>query len=245
MICLDPAYSNPGSPISRGGARGFTLIELLTVLAIIGVLATLILAGLSSAKKKSRQAHCISNLRQISLALEMYLDDFQQRPVGFEPMLQEKYLANPGVLICREDKTGNWGGLVNGGGAPVRTIIAISLTEPSLPSIKHSYLHPWWWEDEAWKQLTELGAAAGVAACQLHGLGRPDPVSPSLRDYEGLVFRARRDGAVIRRQVFWDMAVARVASGDASFSMSVQPMEGSPAPVVPDYSWPLYADERP
>jgi len=54
--------------------RGFTLIELLVVIAIIGILSSVVLASLNSARKKSRDARRISDLKQLQLALEMYYD---------------------------------------------------------------------------------------------------------------------------------------------------------------------------
>lgn len=55
--------------------KGFTLIELLVVIAIIGILATVILVSLNSARSKSRDARRVSDLRQVSLALEMYASE--------------------------------------------------------------------------------------------------------------------------------------------------------------------------
>jgi len=59
----------------RKGEKGFTLIELLVVIAIIGILATIVLVSLNTAREKARDARRIGDLRQIALANEMYYDN--------------------------------------------------------------------------------------------------------------------------------------------------------------------------
>jgi len=59
---------------------GFTLVELLIVIAILGVLASLILANMSGARERARDAQRKSDLRQLQTALRMYFTDFGQNP---------------------------------------------------------------------------------------------------------------------------------------------------------------------
>ena len=62
------------------GQRGFTLIELLVVVAIISILAVLVLANLSSARPKARDAQRKAALRELQTALEVYYSDNEKYP---------------------------------------------------------------------------------------------------------------------------------------------------------------------
>jgi prepilin-type N-terminal cleavage/methylation domain-containing protein/prepilin-type processing-associated H-X9-DG protein len=56
--------------------RGFTLIELLVVIAIIGILAAMVFPVFARARESARKAVCLSNVKNIALAIQMYLGDY-------------------------------------------------------------------------------------------------------------------------------------------------------------------------
>ena len=59
--------------------RGFTLIELLVVIAIIAILAAILFPVFARAREKARQTACLSNVKQIALALQMYTQDYDEK----------------------------------------------------------------------------------------------------------------------------------------------------------------------
>jgi prepilin-type N-terminal cleavage/methylation domain-containing protein/prepilin-type processing-associated H-X9-DG protein len=59
--------------------RGFTLIELLVVIAIIAILAAILFPVFARAREKARQTSCLSNVKQITLGILMYAQDYDER----------------------------------------------------------------------------------------------------------------------------------------------------------------------
>lgn len=63
-------------------SKGFTLIELLVVISIIGMLSSVVLASLNTARNKGKDARRLSDLKQIQLALELYYSDNNAYPIA-------------------------------------------------------------------------------------------------------------------------------------------------------------------
>lgn len=62
--------------------KAFTLVEMLTVVTIIGILAALILPALSAATNKARRMTCLDDVKQITTAVQMYIDDSSDTASG-------------------------------------------------------------------------------------------------------------------------------------------------------------------
>jgi prepilin-type N-terminal cleavage/methylation domain-containing protein/prepilin-type processing-associated H-X9-DG protein len=71
-------------------SRAFTLIELLTVIAIIGILAAILIPTVGTVRKTAKGAHCVANLRQIGVAINLYPPDNK----GYYPRLKFNYASD-------------------------------------------------------------------------------------------------------------------------------------------------------
>src|SRR5207247_1092955 len=108
------------------GKRAFTLIELLVVIAIIAILAAILFPVFAQARESARTTSCLSNVKQVNLSWQMYLQDYDetmvphliqtpgdpQYPQHWWPKLLEPYTKNWGIFRCPSgsDPTAVWGG---------------------------------------------------------------------------------------------------------------------------------------
>lgn len=95
-------------PIRR--AFAFSLVELLVVIALIAILAALLLPALSQAKERGKRAACVSNLRQIGLATQLYADETKSYPPAWVDstsrwmdLLKAQLPKASGVYLCPSD----------------------------------------------------------------------------------------------------------------------------------------------
>jgi len=81
--------------------KGFTLIEILIVVAIIGILSSIVLVGLGSFRSRGRDARRVADLREVQNALELYYAKTGAYPVGKNVGVATLNLQNEGIGVTK------------------------------------------------------------------------------------------------------------------------------------------------
>jgi prepilin-type N-terminal cleavage/methylation domain-containing protein/prepilin-type processing-associated H-X9-DG protein len=126
------------------GQQGFTLVELMVVIAIIGVLVSLLLPAVQTAREAARRTQCTNNLRQLALAAHSFHDTYRKlpssiRPAGLTPLprisghIQMLPLIEQKNAYDQYDQTRNWNDPAN---ALVTKTVVKSFLCPSTPEPK-------------------------------------------------------------------------------------------------------------
>lgn len=138
-----------------GQGNAFTLVELLVVIALIATVASLLLPAFGRAKESGRGAICLSNLHQVGLALQLYVQDYRNHlpymrdqslsstnDLPGPDLVLSNYLGNVHVLQCPSDrqslyeKTGSsysWNSLLNGQDADHLVAFGLSFDPHQIP----------------------------------------------------------------------------------------------------------------
>ncbi|BCW94672.1 MAG: prepilin-type N-terminal cleavage/methylation domain-containing protein [Fimbriimonadales bacterium] len=200
--------------------RAFTLMELLVVVAIIALLVALITPVVFHVLERSRQSACISNLRQIGIAIKSYQEDYG----GVYPenlARTQPYVKSAELYLCPSDPTRGKGvigeGLDTSYLSILRFLHAAMTDRERTPDVVSA------------RVLMATDPNYGLVVCQSHGT-RETPGEDTLISYgshSGLILRLRNDASVARVRV---QVVCTQEGGTLSGG-------------VP--TWHLYSDVRP
>jgi prepilin-type N-terminal cleavage/methylation domain-containing protein/prepilin-type processing-associated H-X9-DG protein len=159
MIAHVPRALRAVTPQRGVPTIAFSLIELLVVIAIIGILAALLLPVISRSKEEGRATACISNLHQIGMALQMYVDVnnntlpvMRDAPTDTNAIATNTFptvnivlgtdLGNTNVLRCPSDFQGifqltgssySWNSLLNGENANHLVVLGLNFKPQAIP----------------------------------------------------------------------------------------------------------------
>jgi prepilin-type N-terminal cleavage/methylation domain-containing protein/prepilin-type processing-associated H-X9-DG protein len=128
--------------------RGFTLIELLVVIAIIAILAAILFPVFAKAREKARQSSCLSNVKQLTLAMLSYAQDSDEvmprnvtsstggatYTIAWDQFAVQPYIKNTQILKCPSDTGGESYGYsqyIGGGYNVAQSVSMASIVMPA------------------------------------------------------------------------------------------------------------------
>lgn len=197
---------------------GFTVLECLVVVAIIGLTATLLLSVVQSSRRSGKRTACTSQLRQIGLAVSIYLEEFMSLPANFDQLALSQASRIDKILLCPSDLHSGFG-----------TKAAVCEQRPIQTQTSYESVFGM---NGLITKLEEHDENHGIVICRLDANPSEWFKEASARFcqgywamYDGPFLRLRKDGSVQRAKLVID----RVQYGDEF------------APRLP--VWRLYSDE--
>jgi prepilin-type N-terminal cleavage/methylation domain-containing protein len=160
FAALQPLFASGAATTSTNQhPKAFSLVELLVVIAVIAILAALMLPVLSRSKEEGRATACISNLHQIGIALQLYVDannntlpTMRDAPTDTNALATNSFptvnvvlgteLGNTNVLRCPSDSQGlfqltgssyAWNNLLNGEKADHLVVLGMNFKPQAIP----------------------------------------------------------------------------------------------------------------
>ena len=179
--------------------RGFTLVEILVVIAIIAILAAILFATIGSVRRRAHLANCMSNMRQIGMALTMYKDDTGEMDAPHISTTYPVFVSNAKIFHCPLDPFK--------GQFPGNARVEGNLYFPGgvsygyIPRWERAVALGWWAKNGPPFGFGKYGGITPLVECHWHWASRFDPV----KDYDelpkeggGQALILELDNAVIR-----------------------------------------------
>ena len=127
-------YKNTPTGSEKFHKSGFTLIEMLIVVAIVGILSSVVLVGLGPVQRRGRDARRISDIRQVQTGLELYYGKYGEYPdaADWEGLRQTLMNASIGVSNVPDDPNGSYEYVTDG----TSYILGARLDDGENPALK-------------------------------------------------------------------------------------------------------------
>lgn len=174
-------------------SRGVTLLEVMISTLIVALLVSMLLPVYARVKESGRRTMCVEHMRQLGMAINLYTEEFGDKPRDLDVIATAGLLTDNRLLLCPSDSFGGYS-------TRVAKCYAGHIRVPQLPLSYESNL---WWPDYLLAQLERVDSNYGIAACRLHGSHTSEYTTDNKRFcsaawlmFKGPLLRLRRDGSI-------------------------------------------------
>ncbi len=189
--------------------QGFTLIELLVVIAIIALLAAILFPVFAKAREKARQTTCLSNMKQLGVAVTMYTQDYDETQMGYVnsssnywPQELSPYVKARAVWLCPDFSQG-LGTSLNSSTYGVNSHVVNSINGTPAPLTLSAYTRPsgvMLMADSEWANTGSPSRNAGCSSFQAGFIKLYCPIDqvPATTPASCAAYLAKTDGVDFR-----------------------------------------------